>query len=599
MTSINVIECNQLDADVVYENGDFLVNHAKPFIMEEGDELSLRLGSISTKQVSNESIVLLEDLQVSAAFAFYEFNYNVTKPTALPKAKKSNHAVEPTYDGKLYTLYYENSEYISAPYMKVEYTGQDPSAQYVQNANNIHIDMNVTYIDPSGMLNQKTIVADTYLRQHNPLDPYFECYPVDGTTNINYVVNGGEYPGTDMDGTLKINSVNMYYGYPEPDPNNQISVKLGKSGNFFFAPWAFQGQRTIDFSGRSMVLGSYACTIPAGVYDPESIAIKLTDLLNQGNPVVPVHGVTPYPNSYTSDNGFLVNLLNYDEQPAEDKFFHNGDINNDYFYTGATIGNGAIQVGASNVVVEYGKSGNIFQLSQSFTPLVSENDAGQPSTGIYHTADGFFKIPQATGIVFTDLQPTSFWQDTLGLRSKLVCPVVASPHHQNILSNPESYIPYAPFVNSDFLPALDRAGLKPADTPAFFSTTGLDNIAILGDPPTSGDDYSGYLIVEVICPGLDGNYVGANENRRFVVAVVPKQYIQFNTITGFGSDCAIPYIHKGQSVMLTNMRVRILDGYTKQVSDNLNDKNTMIMNLVKPIQASAPTPTSTSTSTSK
>ena len=63
------------------------MNLSRPLRIESGDEISLKMASIDTQQVDNTSIVINDDLQLSMAFAYYDYCFT---DASIPKIKLSD-----------------------------------------------------------------------------------------------------------------------------------------------------------------------------------------------------------------------------------------------------------------------------------------------------------------------------------------------------------------------------------------------------------------------------------------------------------------------------------------------------------------------------
>jgi len=73
----NVLELSQLKADRINSNGDYHVTLANPIIVNEGDQVNLRLASLDTQRLSADTIIIPQDLPISITFSTYDIDYSL------------------------------------------------------------------------------------------------------------------------------------------------------------------------------------------------------------------------------------------------------------------------------------------------------------------------------------------------------------------------------------------------------------------------------------------------------------------------------------------------------------------------------------------
>lgn len=593
-----IIEASQPSAQVVRANGDYRVNLAQPVRIETGDVVSLKMASIDTQAVNNQSIVISEDTQLSMAFAYYDICVSVD---GIDKLKLSDGATAPPNSCKPHLFYYSNSSPGYSSVYTQEYSAfnlipEGPSSDiswgtYTPGVNNVRVEMFGTWVDVYGKIQTATFVADS---TQNPADfpaggTTYRVHPTNSTQTLpapntgkmQFICNQPDTFGTWQDGSLSFSGFKMYHGFPTPniDVSNRLNIN-----NFSIAPFVQNPSRTGSGPTDNLVIRTRSITLPKGVYDPEELAVKLTILLNEAKPIkISPSGGVPTHYAWNSSNDFLINIKEWDytNNPEFKRFESPVDSSHDYFYKDATFSDGALMIGAANVVIEYGKNGAIYQLSQSFTNLASPTTTPQPSAGVFAYSDSYRVATQGTGIVFTDLQPAAFWRDTLGLYDALIAPIELDNLKMTIPAL-ESYLTYGAFVNADMVPLLKRDGLRQADMPRYFDLTGIDNIPLLGQPPNVQADKSGFYLIETRSAGLNSNYIDDKSNRQAILGVVSKQYIQANCVTGFEGDSAIQYVHRGMPFDMTYLDIRILDGFSKEVDTSLGPKNTVFLKVERP-----------------
>ena len=75
-------------------------------------------------------------------------------------------------------------------------------------------------------------------------------------------------------------------------------------------------------------------------------------------------------------------------------------------------------------------------------------------------------------------------------------------------------------------------------------------------------------------------YLTENKKKQFINAIVSRNYTQNNFITGY-SDSGISYVHRGDPIILSSLRTRILNPDTKDIDDSIGPKNYIILNIIK------------------
>jgi hypothetical protein len=640
-----VFECSQGTAKNVRSNGDYTNVFPSAAEMNEGDMLSIQMASIDVQQTNSQSIVIPEDTQVTMAYGFWDVNMAKsptvgTAPTDLRQQQQGGNVV----DFNRYFMTYHETVTATGTSFTAIYTGQG-NGQYVDGVNEVRITMECAWIDTNSQLQTGTFIFDsrTDPSPDNPASGLeYNMFPADKGA-FNFLIQ--TYSSAIGFGSLAVTKVSGLYGYPTPNQPLDLFMSATHGSNVKIAH-AHNRHPNLVFNnnaGNHTVLMTNTITIEQGTYDPSSLAVIMNQKLNTVQLLNTADDASYNAEYlYTTNNRFMLNL------------FATGAVNNNnpptnypniqkYRFYNPEVGTGAgffhyqkphqdnplpdtiatrrtaLNVGADNVVFEYGKSGQVFQLSQCHTPLVGF-EAGPQVDGVqtyksngtpvvmaaYEQGRGFYNVNESCGIYFTDLQPASFWENVLGLRSKLLVNLVQDPVDANVLlpRDINRKITQGPFVLSNSCPLLDRGGIIPTlksaknpgggvvrvyETPAHttFNVSGIDNIAVIGNPPQAMADQSGVFLVEVNGAGLNSHYLSSDGSRMNVGGIVSKQYIQSNTVTGFSGDTTIPYVHRGNPVRLTSLDIRILDGTTKKVDTLLGEKNVIYLKLTKRVTPSA------------
>lgn len=348
-------------------------------------------------------------------------------------------------------------------------------------------------------------------------------------------------------------------------------------------------------------------TIKAGSYTPDFLAEEVTRGMSSLK-----YGYRPtatyYPNAYPLE--FTV-LSNYNE--FEPHFTvrppillmslrTDGTIDrtNYYYYNQKT----PAYLGASQTVLSYNNNNSgRFSFDYIHTPLVDDkgNTIVVKMQSVYGnplstTLDIY--VTKKTGILFTDLQPRSFWNtigfsdDQIDNRMKATINQTAGLDSRiifNDLTSSTGALLTNDHVLSYVAPSTNIEGLDSSNLLTFY--TGLDypcgNQVIhesdLTTPLYAEQNYfqtsdTPVFLVEispVFNEYQDKDNVGHN-----ISAIVSKVYSQNNYVTSYESD-SIAYQHKGESLVISNIKVRILDIFTKQPVVDLGPNNFVFVQLIK------------------
>jgi hypothetical protein len=264
--------------------------------------------------------------------------------------------------------------------------------------------------------------------------------------------------------------------------------------------------------------------------------------------------------------------------------------------------------GCSNIVVGYDtNNSNKFSFDYLHTPIydqsgnqvVIRNEGGENAT-IENNYTSFYGA--RTGIIFTELksEPEGFFQ-ILGFSklqiNNMIAKVETVPFGQffcDIITNLDVVLNRG--ITSNYISLTD---LVPYVAPSS-GITGLVNCITLATPINlfppvikASDIPNGiyadnlyftssltpYFIIELSCINNDFNINQQNINH-LISSVVSKFYTSENYISSYEYD-SIPYIHSGDSLIISNIRCRILDANTKQVSTELGPNNTVLVQILK------------------
>jgi hypothetical protein len=273
-------------------------------------------------------------------------------------------------------------------------------------------------------------------------------------------------------------------------------------------------------------------------------------------------------------------------------------------------------VGANQVALIFNENTNKLEFNLHFPIYVNAsgpntNDA-QPGVlynSIPNTQPSIFAIPTGmplrySGVAFTKLGPTDFWEHKLGFENFTVGEV----HNAN-LRYPTAADPVSSHNNSFTIqaqngvnitgafPSLDVGVIKGEtdySVPPFSNGTGpltaISNPAIWSINSTKTYNNSiadeGYFLVDV-SPNFTQNLIGGTGSRqssKSTQSIVNRYYTQ-NSFTSDQGQGAIGYTHQGAPQMLSDLHVRVLNPDRSEVDPTiLQDKNTVFVEIIKAIK---------------
>jgi hypothetical protein len=666
MSDTIIVELNQNTSDW-QRPGEYHVQLSQPITINEGDQLSFRMCAIDSNKTDADTIIIEDDQPISVLFSYYDVNYdNRDKQTFV-----TNGPVTP--DFQYYAAYNDLELEIltgidlqivgfHAPTSGADHAAPDytwPGGSFVIQGGNTspvasidrttNILFTFSYLDQEGNIQSFQCTGQNWnYIQYEPAPsqyaPGYSCIP----PNANYP--GGTFPAqaiqdnnfipfpnvTIRKGSIRLAGVSGNWPGVTFSPAHTQTITFGPNGayppgvnlNNYTNPYdstypyllnQFGIYRTYSTPspisvGLQLDTQLLSVTLPAGRYEPQSLAVKMTQLLSDAQGVMPVPAGSDQ--LYTPTNpllsrtdiqrnaGLLFRKVDFALDTQNIDF---NDINSYTYYDESLGGNAAYYIGASEVSIEYGEAGGLFQVSYLHTPLNNPSTPGEQDIGLYYNlAQGvqeFFVVKSATGVAIHQLQPVEFWKDQLGLYSNLIVPIQydSSGVQYYTLDSLTPKITYG-FQGLDtfFIPHQGTGNPivysnprkvdppLPALNPTYFNITGQSR-AIIAES-VSVNLRGGYFLIEVL--GMfrnQGGYIDADENRARIAAVVSTQYDSNNSITGF-SDSGIPYVHRGTSYLITEATVRILDPLTKKPVTSLGENNTIWIQIEKLLTPLTPTP---------
>lgn len=576
-TTTQYLEFQQQDADVVYANGDFIGQYRGPpsVIVYDSDVVDTLMSTTDTQQTNTNTIVLEQDTNISLAFSYFDQDYSDALKTEYNL--RTTNWPAPTF--KRYAMYdeieilqldsinYDTNFPINIGFMTVI-----PRFAWVDESG-IHFSQSASQYDPDNP-------ADKYYYQGISTGPDPFGFGNAVVTNTFTPVGGPAIPIIFQEGSLEIISL-IVLGGPSPNPTKPLPNPYQaavQSGGFITT--------NISTTPLQLVVNTQGVTIRAGQYDPNTLAVVLTKLFTQ----VPID-----PEIYDGGAAQLFVpqtklVIRADIDTYETAVFQvvpdtPGTVvfntTNTYeYYDHGNATKPKVVIGARKFAIEYGVNGQIFQLSSSHASMYNPAQAGTENIAYFYEAGPpktFKQVLASTGIVIHAAEPSSFWNDILGLGNNITVPLRTDPN--GVLYYLENdLLDKLPTESTDlevFSSENNRFITDPTST-VYYNTTSVPTNAVLGSP--NSPNYSGsHLIIEITGLGIStSNYYDANGSRPYIAQVVSTYNNLNNQITGF-SDSSIPYMHRGAPIMLSSSaHLRWLDPQ-KRLIPTLGPKNTLIL----------------------
>lgn len=540
MDDITILECRQKATNtLIAKNGDFETTLNRPLVIEENDVVKLKSCFIDTKSSSSGKIVIDEDKQLIIGNAIYATDWDTTNKTY--EANTTNEHP----DGKPYIMCKYTAQG-DLPGMvrltglrlqaadELEDWGGGPVKFTYKNANNDDIKTQV-FVPKQG---------------EGQFDPTY-------TATINIVSRSS---------TVVIDSL----------PTRTLFV--GTNSTPHVASDLFEP-----------VILSTTITIEKGNYEPSALAEKLSFKLSQSSPSGYVTTTNPV------DSNFLVTTTAYPQAASASATTNShamvaADGNTDV-YSIAT--NTKTYLGTNQVGVEFDESTGRFFIKAIHCPLFYTPGASdaQPSVALLSTNSAAPNTNRAVwcvsngGILLTRLEPTSFWSEILKLNETSL---VTTFEHTDVKSigGFNSAFPkcsvQAGVNTTDAYLGLDAAIVKSnqfmiTPTPPLYSTS-TTNVEILAAESALGSSDAGYFLIDITSK-MKQNFIGSDYYSSSISGIVSRYY-SVDSYTSGSSDAAIPYVHRGAPMMLTSLRVRILDPSNYDAA-NIGEDNTVFVEVIK------------------
>ena len=535
------IECRQKESGIVNSNGDYETIIPNKIQIEEGDAIVVRNSFIDTEATESQKLVIPDEgLKLTIKSLKYLVNWDGTN-------KKDFEVPSDPFptDGELYSYCHQNSA-------------------------------------PSDC---KEIVAQQ-LNYAGPSAPGQDVDWGEGTVTYNY---------TDFNtGTPQKKVVTIpKFSYPSQDqytiPLNIYfdSTKDFKITSSFKVPEFNQllapTENSVTEALLNVITRPQEIEIPGGNYDPEDLVVVMNRELQKNNP--PVGEIVDSP------------ILTKTEATGVSGFKFVNFTKNKVFQTDSQ----SYWVGTSDFEFSYIPNSKQFSVNRIHMPYY---DSGSEAVGFLPFSGNDTLITKNSGIMFYNLEcelktsgaPFDFWSGVLGFdldRNSPNCILASYTSEVGTLGGAPTRRPvfqrFTDGINmtggySGLNAVVIKNGTDPFNYPATVPATGIfststDTSPIIGKASSlNAQDSFGYFLVEVRA-GFGNDFFTPDNNQSSVRAIVSRYYSVDSYTSGTEAD-SIVYRHRGDPMLLSSFKIRILDSL-KNVASNIGEDNSIFIGIIK------------------
>ena len=583
-------------------NGDYTVNVGNtPLLIEDGTEIALKSAYIDTRQAGGNSIEITADNQnISITAGMYMMRqetlttYNAFTSNSGETAPATT---APNPDGKNYVL---------------SKKANNTAMRYVT----------AVTLNSSPFLGPPAVFGDT-LVQFKFLDPAkqdgsfktFSCYfpqEVAGNPSVGQVSKADATKVFNIHMLRKSNTSSAKDDF-FLDPSDPYG------GNAEFAEkFPVIASEEVDAGGHmTPVLNTFSYTLPLGHYSPDALAKAMGDEMarfsmsssapNKFEPntsLVETVSNRPSRSPFFTTTGQLDTDTAYGVSLNSERYLVSTDLANPTIL--ATTETTSITLGASQITLIYDPEINKFIFQQLHTNITDGGGKSQLRyQNINNTGTEFFLADKHSGIFFTDLQPASLWNDTMGFGANANVVVGLDPNktvrsygsddgtgsfvaNVNLVNVILSQVTLKEGVNitSNFA-GIDSAVRKDGSyyqELAVTNTTSVETFDLLSivaplEPFFDSVLQHPYFMVEI--SGFPSSSIrNLDSDNSSIRAIISKYYSTDNFTIQSSAEGSLVYVHRGASFYLNSLHTRILDPNEKP-ADSIGDNNTLFLEVVK------------------
>ena len=405
--------------------------------------------------------------------------------------------------------------------------------------------------------------------------------------------------------------------------------RSGKLHGGFMNQIDFPSNQPYVFNGIKLtpMIFTYNFSISSGAYDPSEFARVITDkLASQNITTTDFFNYIDTPNS--DKNKYLIKPRSFnspylnlggklkDLQGTANQFLccrHDGEGI-------IKVSDPAWLVGSTQCGLEFDIEQNKFFFSQLHSPYFNEVVANTPAMGTQFknvlnvvdvsiavprvATDLFFTANKNGGVGFTDLQPSTVWFDKMGMNPNILTnfgtkvfstdgngvPTVTALY-KDIDTRAQQFQNLSPitFTMDDGIQttgnftSLDSAVNKNTPRVAPDLTTLKDTSNIIKQIYARSSLNQGgslpYYLIEIDGKGIKSDIRGALSSaitNTKISAIVSRYFQTLSYTSAMDGSGAIPYIHRGEPLIIDSFKVRILDP-NGELTENIQNSNVVFL----------------------
>lgn len=573
--SINIIELSQNRADKVFSNGDYRYKLKKELIMEEGDSLNLKACFLDTINISGNEINIDQDLTLNFNVGYYLNNWQTNSENG-DKTIETGGTQEATVDGEDYVACTIQDRGGPAPPNLAQVTEIKFRWDSRYNPSNFYWGLNKTaifqYEDAAGNTQQfSCTIPKIEFDDHENFYSFKNLnivirFPAGGNISDYFVLTNEEYMKEKA-------AAEVYAIYTNPVNNS----------NYIAVPYTTK----------------YNIDLPANSYSPDELAQYLSTQLSQN---IPTSASTSIVNSpflkTTKANGktFTSDL--------PEVIFCKPSTGNIIFYFNSSKVSNNYYVGTSQIQFNYNSDFNKFEIDFLNMPFYDNSEIAVSYRNLVdyqgNTQPEFFVSRKNGGIFFTNLsavikgttQSYDFWNGKMGfdlnkLLVNITHDITGVKSFPRIGTGSTIIMPLISLTDginiTGAYSGLDSVVQKTSDfnrMPSGSLTSSSSNqISITSDALVSNSiQTDSHYLIEV-SGNFKNSYISNSQVFDKIISIVSKYY-GYGSYTSSGEDNII-YVHKGEPVMLTDFKIRVLSPLTYDVAEDLQENNTVYLQLTK------------------
>ncbi|MAG85853.1 MAG: hypothetical protein CMB97_00345 [Flavobacteriaceae bacterium] len=353
------------------------------------------------------------------------------------------------------------------------------------------------------------------------------------------------------------------------------------------------------------VIRDWKYTLKAGIYSASNLAETITRAMTE----LKFDTVMPYSRDSVAPRKNFI-LSTYDEEYGDVYYFYKPDVtraeydagNQPYFTFHTLNTDGTMNtywMGSQIQTLLWNRKGNNRFEIVSHTPVLYQaqqvvNIRRDEPTPANINGTHYIMFNRRTGCYFTEMNPPSFWNETLGfnpddilvkfdangydLTDDTDLDKLSEKTTGGMISITNCFID--PTTTAEVASiASNWVNLStPADDYSNYTKTNGENYTIEATKSYDALASGGYYLVS--CSGFNNKFAEDTQTRRDIQAVVSRQYDTNNFITA-QSGSGIDWENTGESFLLSDIQIQILDPETKKPAEDLGEKSAVFLQLIK------------------